>query len=289
MRPEARRFNRARPLRLTVIGRYDNLLSVKTKCVRVGDVVFGADAIILVAGPCAVESADQLTATARAVAAAGGRVLRGGAFKPRTSPHSFQGLREEGLRILAAAKAETGLLLQTEITSTHQLDAFLTAGIDILQVGSRNMHNYELLKELAGVDMPVFLKRGFMATADELVQAAAYLADGGNERVVLCERGIRTFETRTRFTLDVGAVPALKTLAPWPVAVDPSHAAGRAEFVPPLAKAAVAAGADALLVEVHPDPPHALSDGRQSLDFAGFARCVEEVAALARAVGRTLG
>jgi len=261
---------------------------VETREVRVGDVVFGGAAIVLAAGPCAVESEGQLMAAARAVAGAGARVLRGGAFKPRTDPASFQGLGEAALSLLAAAKAETGLLVQTEITAVSQLDSFLRVGVDIVQVGSRNMHNYELLKALGGVDVPVFLKRGYMATVDEFVMAAEYIADGGNERVILCERGIRTFESRTRFTLDVGAVPTLKSIAPWPVAVDPSHAAGRADFVTPLAKAGLAAGADALLLEVHPQPRQALSDGRQSLDFAAFEQFVSEIRALAAALGRSL-
>ncbi len=262
---------------------------METREVRVGGVTFGANApVVLCAGPCAVEGEEQLLGTARAVAAGGGRVLRGGAYKPRTNPRAFQGLGKEGLKILSRAKAETGLLLLTEITSAKQLDDFLDAGVDLFQVGSRNMHNYELLKELGEADVPVFLKRGYMATADEFAMAAAYVAEAGNERIILCERGIRTFETRTRYTLDVGAVPTLKSLAPWPVAVDPSHAAGRADYVLPLAKAGLAAGADALLVEVHPNPVHALSDGRQSLDFAAFAAFVTEIKKLAHALGRPL-
>jgi len=262
---------------------------VKTRTVQVGDVVFGGAAVVLIAGPCAVETEDQLAATARAVASQGARVLRGGAYKPRTNPRSFQGLGPDGLRLLAQVKRETGLLLQTEITAPTQLDDFAAAGVDILQIGSRNMHNYELLKTVGRSDFAVFLKRGYMATVDEFIQAAEYVADGGNDRLILCERGIRTFESRTRFTFDVGAVPALKTLAPWPVAVDPSHAAGRAEYVGPLAKAGVAAGADAVMVEVHPTPPQALSDGLQSLDFAQFAALVAELKPLAAALGRTLG
>jgi len=260
---------------------------METREVQVGGVRFGAAAgVVLCAGPCAVESAEQLLATARAVKQAGARVLRGGAFKPRTNPRAFQGLGAAGLEILAAAKAETGLLLLTEITSVSQIDAFQRMGVDIFQVGSRNMHNYELLKELGAADVPVLLKRGYMATVDEFAMAADYLAQAGNERVVLCERGIRTFETRTRFTLDVAAVPTLKSIAPWPVAVDPSHAAGRAEYVLPLARAGLAAGADALVVEVHPNPQHALSDGRQSLDFPAFDALAAEIKKLATALGR---
>lgn len=261
---------------------------MKTRTIKINGLLFGAPSTVLIAGPCAVESESQIMAAARAVARAGALVLRGGAFKPRTNPRSFQGLGNEGLKLLGRAKAETGLALLTEITSPQQLDLFAAAGVDILQVGSRNMHNYELLKALGSCELPVFLKRGYMATADEFVQAAEYVAAGGNERIILCERGIRTFETRTRFTLDIGAVPTLKALAPWPVAVDPSHAAGRAEFVAPLAKAGLAAGADAIMVEVHPEPQHALSDGRQSLDFAAFETFVSEIAELAAALGRPL-
>lgn len=261
---------------------------METKEVRVGDVVFGGAAVILCAGPCTVESADQLTATAQAVAAGGARVLRGGAYKIRTNPSTFQGLGGVGLALLAEAKSRFGLPLIVEITSPAHLDEYLAAGVDIFQVGARNMHNVELLTALGTAGVPVFIKRGYMATLEELVYAAEYVAQQGNENIILCERGIRTFETRTRFTLDVGAVAALKSMVPWPVAVDPSHAAGRAEFVLPLAQAAVAAGADALLVEVHPEPARALCDGRQSLPLTDFPAFVRGVAAVAAAIGRRI-
>ncbi len=237
----------------------------------------------LIAGPCGVESHEQTFAAARAVAAGGATMLRGGAFKPRTSPHSFQGLGREGLRILAEARAATGLPVVTELTDVRQLDAVLEVA-DVIQIGARNMQNFALLTEVGRSGRPALLKRGAAATIDELLSAAEYLLVEGNEDVTLCERGIRTFERSTRYTLDVAAVPVLKERTDLPVIVDPSHAAGRRELVRPLSLAAVAAGADGLIVEVHPDPATALSDGPQALtteEFPGFAA---DVLALADAL-----
>ncbi len=234
---------------------------------------------VLIAGPCAVESEAQTLAAARAVAAAGAHMLRGGAYKPRTSPHDFQGLGEAGLAILAKAREETGLAVVTEVLDPRDIDKVGRVA-DMFQVGSRSMRNYPLLKELGHVDRPVLLKRGMSATLDEWLAAADYILSGGNEDVVLCERGIRTFETATRNTLDLSAVPAVKALSPLPVIVDPSHGTGRADLVRPLSLAAVAAGADGLLIEVHRDPPRALSDNGQQIEPAAFARLAREVKAL---------
>ncbi len=255
--------------------------------VKAGDVVVGAEEIVVIAGPCAVEDEAQLLATARAVAAAGARMLRGGAFKPRTSPYSFQGLGEEGLKLLAAAREATGLRVVTEVVATE--DAELVAKYaDVLQVGARNMQNFRLLSAVGRQQRPVLLKRGMMATLEELLLAAEYIVAAGNPRVILCERGIRTFERATRSTLDLSAVPVLRELTHLPVIVDPSHAAGRRELVPALARAALAAGADGLIVEAHPDPDRAWSDGRQSLTFDGFARMMDECRGIAAALGRVL-
>jgi len=255
--------------------------------VVVRDVVIGGAGIVIMAGPCAVESEEQLLAVACAVKTAGASVLRGGAFKPRTSPYSFQGLREEGLALLALARERTGLPLVTEVMDARHLEAVLGCA-DILQVGSRNMHNYSLLEEVGRCRVPVLLKRGMSATIDEYLHAAEYVLKGGNDRVILCERGIRTFEPSTRNTLDLNAVPMLKHRTHLPVIVDPSHGTGHDWMVAPMACAAVAAGADGLLVEVHPDPVHALSDGAQALTLDGFACLVRQVAAVAAAVGRHL-
>ncbi|NLD73346.1 MAG: 3-deoxy-7-phosphoheptulonate synthase, partial [Chloroflexi bacterium] len=241
--------------------------------------------VIVIAGPCAVESSEQLLTTARAVKAAGAHMLRAGAFKPRTSPYSFQGLGEEALEILAEARAETGLAIVTEVMAPDQVPA-IAACADILQVGTRNMQNYNLLHALGEMDKPVLLKRGMMSTMEELLMSAEYILSHGNERVMLCERGIRTFETYTRNTLDLSAVPVLKQMTHLPVLIDPSHATGHWEYVVPLARAAVAAGADGLLIEVHPHPEAALSDGAQSLRPERFAELVAQVRVVARAVGR---
>ena len=245
--------------------------------VSVGEARFGED-FCLIAGPCAVESAHQLQTVARAVKSAGCRLLRGGAFKPRTSPYSFQGLGEAGVRLLVQVGRETGLPTVTEITDASQLE--LLRDVDVLQVGARNMQNYALLRALGQCGKPVLLKRGVSATLEELLLAAEYILSGGNEQVILCERGIRTGLSGGRASLDVSSIPALKHLTHLPVLVDPSHAAGRAELVEPLALAAVAAGADGLLVEVHDRPACALSDGAQALTCGQFARLADKARAV---------
>lgn len=245
----------------------------------------GGGHFLTIAGPCSVESEDQLCTIARAVKAAGADMLRGGAFKPRTSPYAFQGLHEEGIRLLLLAKAETGLPVVTEIMDLSQLPLF--EQIDLIQVGARNMQNFELLKELGRMRKPVLLKRGLSSTFEELLMSAEYLMAGGNTQVILCERGIRTFETYTRNTLDISAVPVLKGLSHLPVIVDPSHGTGKWELVPHMALAATAAGADGLIIEVHNDPPHALCDGQQSLTPKRFAALTKKVAAVRQAVQGT--
>lgn len=250
--------------------------------VSVGKARIGRD-FCLIAGPCAVESPEQVTSIARQVSAAGAQLLRGGAFKPRTSPYTFGGLGAEGLELLCRAGRETGLPVVSEITDPRQLPLFRE--VDVLQVGARNMQNFELLRELGRQEKPVLLKRSFGATVTELLQAAEYILAGGNERVILCERGIRTFETDSRATLDVAGIAALKEQSHLPVLADPSHAAGRRGLVAPLALAAAAAGADGLMIEVHDRPEEALSDGRQALtcgEFARLARRVQVLTALLR-------
>ena len=250
--------------------------------VSVGKARIGQD-FCLIAGPCAVESPEQVTSIARQVSAAGAQLLRGGAFKPRTSPYTFGGLGAEGLELLCRAGRETGLPVVSEITNPRQLPLFRE--VDVLQVGARNMQNFELLRELGRQEKPVLLKRSFGATVTELLQAAEYILAGGNERVILCERGIRTFEPDSRATLDVAGIAALKEQSHLPVLADPSHAAGRRELVAPLALAAAAAGADGLMIEVHDRPEEALSDGRQALtcgEFARLARRVQILTALLR-------
>jgi len=224
---------------------------------------------VVAAGPCAVEGEDQIVRTALAVKAAGADLLRGGAFKPRTGPHTFQGLKEEGLRLLALARKESGLPVVTEVMGPDHVE-LVSECADLLQVGARNMQNFDLLKELGRARKPVLLKRGMSATIEEFLSAAEYILAGGNPNVVLCERGIRTFETATRNTLDLSVVPLIKELSHLPIMVDPSHATGKRSLVPPLAKAALVAGAHGLLIEVHPEPEKALSDGPQSLTFEGF-------------------
>jgi 3-deoxy-7-phosphoheptulonate synthase len=237
--------------------------------IEVGDVVFGGDQFVVIAGPCSVESAPQLLATAKAVRAAGATVLRGGAYKPRTSPYDFQGLEEEGLELLSEAREATGLRVCTEVMTPEQVD-LVAQYADILQVGARNMQNFALLKRLGKETKPVLLKRGLSATIKEFLMSAEYIVSQGNAKVILCERGIRTFETMTRNTLDISAVPLLNELSHLPVVVDPSHATGKRSLVAPMAKSAVAAGADGLIVEVHPNPEEAWSDGAQSLTFKEF-------------------
>ena len=255
--------------------------------VKVNGVSIGGQQVVVMAGPCAVESREQILETARAVKEAGGLVLRGGAFKPRTSPYSFQGMGEEGLRLLAQARDETGLPIVTEVMDP-QMVPLVTTYADILQIGARNMQNYALLHAIGEAQRPVLLKRGMMSTVEELLMAAEYILSHGNERIILCERGIRTFEHYTRNTLDISAVPLLKQLSHLPVLVDPSHGTGKWELVEPISRAAVAAGADGLIIEVHPHPEEALSDGGQSLKPARFAALMQSLRPVAEAVGRTL-
>ena len=256
--------------------------------VRVGDVVIGGSEVIVIAGPCSVENADQMDAVGHAVAAAGARMLRGGSFKPRSSPYSFQGLGEEGLGLLSRVGGETGLPVVTEVVAPEDVE-LVGRYADMLQVGARNMQNFRLLAAVGEQERPVLLKRGISATVEELLLAAEYVVSAGNSRVVLCERGIRTFETATRNTLDISAVPVLRQRTALPVIVDPSHAAGERSLVPDLARAAVAVGADGVLVEVHDRPDAALSDGKQSLTIEGFAGMMDQLRGIAAAVGRRVG
>lgn len=251
--------------------------------VSVGKARIGRD-FCLIAGPCAVESSEQVTSIARQVSAAGAQLLRGGAFKPRTSPYTFGGLGAEGLELLCRAGRETGLPVVSEITDPRQLPLFRE--VDVLQVGARNMQNFELLRELGRQEKPVLLKRSFGATVTELLQAAEYILAGGNERVILCERGIRTFETATRNTLDLSAIPALRTMTHLPIVVDPSHATGHAAMVKPMAVAAAAAGADGLMIEVHNDPECALCDGAQSLKPEKYTNLLTQIRQIAQVVGK---
>ncbi len=255
--------------------------------IKLNGVSIGGQQVIVMAGPCAVESREQLLETAHAVKAAGATVLRGGAFKPRTSPYSFQGLGERGLRILAEAREETGLLVVSEVMEPEMVP-LVTTYADIVQIGARNMQNYALLHAAGESQRPVLLKRGLMSTVEEMLMAAEYILSHGNNRVMLCERGIRTFETYTRNTMDINAVPLLKQLSHLPVIADPSHGTGKWELVAPVSRAAVAAGADGLIIEVHPRPEEALSDGAQSLKPNRFAELVESLRPVAEAVGRTL-
>jgi 3-deoxy-7-phosphoheptulonate synthase len=255
--------------------------------VRVRGEAIGSTKVAVIAGPCSVESRDQILATAAAVKAAGAGFLRGGAFKPRTSPYSFQGLEEEGLQLLAEARARTGLPVVTEAMDAAQLE-LVARYADVIQIGARNMQNYPLLREAGRMRLPVLLKRGVSATIEEFLLAAEYILNEGNYQVVLCERGIRGFNTHTRYTLDLSAVPVLKRLSHLPVIVDPSHGTGKWRYVAAMARAAVAAGADGLMIEVHPDPANALSDGPQSLNLENFAELMGHLRPLAAAVGRTL-
>ena len=255
--------------------------------VKVGDLEIGGEAVVVMAGPCSVESEAQMLQTAQAVKAAGAKVLRGGAFKPRTSPYAFQGMAEEGLKLLDLARAATGLKIVTEVV--NPADAELVAEYaDILQVGARNVQNFALLKRVGEVGKPVLLKRGMATTIKEFLMAAEYILSEGNYDVILCERGIRTFETSTRFTLDLNAIPVLSKLTPLPVFVDPSHGTGHWDYVAPMAKAAIACGADGLIIEVHPNPEEAQSDGLQSLKLQKFQQLMDELRPVAEAVGRRL-
>jgi 3-deoxy-7-phosphoheptulonate synthase len=255
--------------------------------VRVGPLTVGNCHLGVIAGPCSVESEEQTMATARAVKAAGATALRGGAFKPRTSPYSFQGLKEKGLQILADARAETGLPVVTEVVSADDVE-LVARYADVLQIGARNMQNYRLLEEVGSAGRPVLLKRGPAATLDELLLAAEYILNQGNQDVMLCERGIRTFEAHTRFTLPLASVPWLHERTHLPVIVDPSHGTGHTSLVPRMAAAAVAAGADGLILEVHPDPETALSDGYQSLTFDEFGETMELIRRVGDAVGKVI-
>ena len=252
--------------------------------VDVGGRLFGGGHFTLIAGPCSVESEKQLLTVANAVKAAGAAVLRGGAFKPRTSPYAFQGLRAEGLKLLSLAKRETGMPICTEIVDVRHIDLF--EDVDLVQIGARNMQNFELLKELGRTGKPILLKRGMAATVEEWLMSAEYIMSEGNPNIILCERGIRTFEPYTRNTLDLSAIPVLRDLTHLPILVDPSHASGHAKLVLPLSLAAVGAGADGLEIEVHNDPPHALSDGAQSLRPEQFDDLVRRIDVMLPVVGK---
>jgi 3-deoxy-7-phosphoheptulonate synthase len=255
--------------------------------VQVGDVAIGGENVVVMAGPCSVENREQIEQSAELVAKAGAKMIRGGAFKPRSSPYAFQGLGEEGLQMLRAAADRHGLLVVSEVMDQTQI-SLVSAYSDMLQVGARNMQNFNLLRELGRQQKPVLLKRGIAATIEELLLSAEYILAGGNYNVILCERGIRTFETYTRNTMDISAIPVVKKLSHLPIVADPSHGTGRRDKVAPMARAAVAAGADGLLIEVHPDPDHALSDGAQSLRPEQFEELMGQLRMIAPAVGRTI-
>lgn len=255
--------------------------------VKVDGVFIGGGFFTVMAGPCSVESYEQLLTTAKAVKEAGASILRGGAFKPRTSPYSFQGLGIEGLKMLSEVSRKTGLPVVTEVMDVRQIEA-VSEHAHILQIGARNMQNFNLLSEVGKTGKPVLLKRGFSNTVEELLMAAEYVAREGNDQIILCERGIRTFETSTRNTLDISAVPVLKRLTHLPVVIDPSHSAGRSDIVPELSLAALAVGADGIIVEVHPDPKNALCDGPQSLDLNQFRLMMEEIKKVAEVLGRKI-
>jgi 3-deoxy-7-phosphoheptulonate synthase len=255
--------------------------------VRVNGVTIGGKAIVVMAGPCSVESEAQMQEVADAVKAAGAKILRGGAFKPRTSPYAFQGLKEQGLKYLADARKRTGLPIVTEVLETESVE-LVAQYADILQIGARNIQNFTLLRRVGEMGKPVLLKRGMATSIQEFLLSAEYILAAGNPNVILCERGIRTFETTTRFTLDLNAVPVLKKLSHLPVVVDPSHGTGHWDLVAPMAKGAVACGADGLIIEVHPKPEEALSDGPQSLKPSKFVQLMRELRPVAEAVGRSL-
>lgn len=255
--------------------------------IQIGNTLIGGAAITVIAGPCTVENRDQVLTIAEAVKSAGAIMLRGGAYKPRTSPYAFQGMGEAGLRILSEARALTGLPIVTEVLDTETLPLILEHA-DMLQIGARNMQNYPLLKAIGRTTCPILLKRGFAATVQDLLLAAEYIAAEGNTNIVLCERGIRTFDDSARFTLDLGAIPLIKQRSHLPVIVDPSHASGRADRVIPLARAAIAAGADGLIVEVHNDPIHAVCDGEQALIPASFHTLMNQLARIAQAIERPI-
>ena len=255
--------------------------------IKVGGVDVGGPAIAIIAGPCSVESKEQICTTANLVKSAGANFLRGGAYKPRTSPYSFQGMEEDGLKLLAAAKEVSGLPIVTEVMNPREID-LVAKYADVIQVGARNMQNFSLLKELGRIDKPILLKRGMMNTIQEFLMSAVYVLSEGNNKLILCERGIRTFETATRNTLDISCIPVLKKETHLPIIVDPSHATGHWEMVESMSRASIAAGADGLIIEVHPDPVKAFSDGPQSLKPAKFASLMENLRPFAELMGRTL-
>jgi 3-deoxy-7-phosphoheptulonate synthase len=255
--------------------------------VEVHGVTFGGRDVIVIAGPCSVENEDQLLKTAIAVKSAGASLIRGGAFKPRTSPYTFQGLGKDGLKLLAKAREATGLGIVTEVIDISELDTVMEYA-DLLQVGSRNMYNTKLLRELSKVKKPILLKRNFSATLNEFLMSAEYLLSGGNDQIILCERGIRSFVEYSRNTLDLNIIPAIKQVSHLPIIVDPSHGTGRSDLIIPMSRAAIAAGADGLMIEVHPYPPEAYSDGEQSLTPDAFQQLMKEVKAVAQAIGRNV-
>jgi 3-deoxy-7-phosphoheptulonate synthase len=253
--------------------------------VKIGEIEIGGPKVVSMAGPCSIESDSQIESSAELVASAGAQIIRGGAFKPRSSPYSFQGMGERGLQILRTAADRNGLLVVSEVMDQSQIPLLITYA-DILQVGARNMQNFNLLRELGKIRKPVLLKRGIAATLEELLLSAEYVMSGGNYNVILCERGIRTFETSTRNTMDISAIPVLRRLTHLPLIADPSHGTGKRDYVLPMARAAVAAGADGLLIEVHPDPDRALSDGAQTLRPDQFSDLMQQIRAVAAAIGR---
>ena len=268
----------------------DTMVTVGEKIVGnkiVGNQIFGEGIFQVISGPCSVESEEQIIKVARAVKLSGATLLRGGAYKPRSSPYSFQGLEMDGLKLLSIAKQETGLPIVSELTNISQLDDF--EDVDVIQIGARNMQNYDLLKEIGKIKKPILLKRGLCNTIEEFLMSAEYIMAGGNENVILCERGMRTIETMTRNTLDISAVPLLKKISHLPIIIDPSHAAGIRSLVAPLSKAAIAAGADGLMIETHNDPANALCDGAQSLDLAQFDNLMFEVKRRVEFEGKILG
>ena len=265
----------------------NRLFKPEDTIINVNGTLVGGNNLGIMAGPCSVESEEQIIEIAKSVKKSGANFLRGGAFKPRTSPYSFQGLELEGLRLLKRAKEETGLSIVTEIMSTDYIDEFVR-DVDVIQVGARNMQNFDLLKQLGKTNKPILLKRGLSSTIEEWLMSAEYIMAGGNENIILCERGIRTYEGYTRNTLDLSAIPVIKKLSHLPIIVDPSHASGYWYLVEPLAKAAIAAGADGLMIEVHNDPQHALSDGQQSVKPELFDKIMKKVKVLAEMEGKTL-
>jgi len=279
--------NKFEDVNITTPKRVGKKENQKTTIVTVSGVDVGGKEVVIFAGPCAVENREQLFKTARSVKTSGAKILRGGAFKPRSSPYSFQGLGEEGLELLSQARKELGIPVVTEVMDTRQVE-LVSEHADLIQVGSRNMQNFPLLKEVGKCKKPVLLKRGMMATIEEFLNAAEYVFNQGNEQVILCERGIRTFETSTRNTLDLSAVPMLKHLSHLPVIVDPSHGTGLRWMIPVMAKAAIAAGADGLIIEVHYKPEIALCDGNQSLRLNEFSKLMIDLCKIVKAVERTI-